>query len=575
MPFVTVAPSIRTIPGVEEFDYRIEKDADIRVGDVLIVPFRKQEIPAIVISFSEKSAYADRARSLDAPEILLRGGKEAVELLVRSAKRVFVSRPTILQSWLREVPKRGRRGQAPLTIQSTLGGKLERRYLTDRWDGPRGLLTEAKKRAGRTLILTPWQDWANHLGTTLEVPVLHAGTTPTDAWNAIRAFAGSSSGIVVATRMGAWLSLFADTVLLDEPENDDYKQDEQSPRLDARWIVAEASALRPGLDIIAFGTTPRFGSNVDWKEVPDLNLPLTLEPFQGRSHSEIDGLSATALTKIDEALAANRPVIILHPVRGERARITCRDCGWQAICPACDFPVSLVGASALCRRCGKKSSPPDECPSCGGFDFSRSRSGTDRIARQIQTDSKREVPIVDVTSFYGMNLPDRVLVVLTDLALIGGAVEDIRRRERLVIATRRIAAKIASVNGELFASGSDEGIDEAQNWLTADGVAKTWESEKADRRSFGYPPMVWMAKILVDGTEQKASALLSSIQDRLPSGMELRGPFPVPFRAKSRKMRYVIHLVAKGSVTEKALRLLLEPLVGRAIIDLDPIAFFA
>jgi primosomal protein N' len=447
--------------------------------------------------------------------------------------------------------------------------------LIDRWHDPRGLIEDAKKHKGRVLILTPWQAWADTLGKELDAPVLHAGITPTAAWNGIRAFAGGTDGIIVATRIGAWLSLFADRILLDEPENDDYKQDELSPRLDARWIVAETTALRSGLTLTAFGTTPRLGTIVDdWTTVPDINLPLSVESHRGHGKSDVDGLSTAALTKIEEAINGERSVVVLHPVRGERARITCHDCGWQAICPSCSFPVSLMGGMALCRRCGKKSNPPDTCPSCGGFDFSRGRAGTDRVHRQLENISK-EITIVDTTTFYEMDLPAKSLVVVTDLSLIGGAVEDIRRRERLLLATRRIAAKVASVGGELHVSGSDEAIEEAQSWLTAEGVHRTWDAERSDRKTFGYPPIAWMAKVLVTGSDTEAQSIYKELQSKLPEGITLRGPFPVPFRAKSRAARQVIHVVLTGATTESALRKLLEPLARRAIIDLDPIAFFA
>jgi hypothetical protein len=57
-------------------------------------------------------------------------------------------------------------------------------------------------------------------------------------------------------RVSAWLSVFADAVIIDEPENDDYKQDELTPRLDARWIVSETAQLAPHLSTIQASTTP-------------------------------------------------------------------------------------------------------------------------------------------------------------------------------------------------------------------------------------------------------------------------------------------------------------------------------
>lgn len=574
MPFISVVPSVRTIPGIDEFDYRIEPDADVRVGDVILVPFRSRELPAMIVAKKPMSVFADRIRDLTNPPVLLRGGPEAAELLGRSARHAFVSRPTVLNSWLRDVPKRGRSGRVPPVVQSSLGGTLERRYLIDRWHGPRGIIDEVKKRPGKRLILTPWQDWANALGKELDAPVLHAGASTTTAWKAVQDFTAAGDGILVSTRVGAWLCLFADVVILDEPENDDFKQDELSPRLDARWVVAEAASLRPGLSVIAIGTTPRLGTNVpSWGDVPDITLTLTLEPFHGRGKSAVEGISPAALERIAAARSAGRNVVVLHPVRGERARIVCADCAWQATCPSCGFPVSLsTGSTALCRRCGKKSDPPAQCPSCGGSDLSRSRAGTDRLLRQLDA----SVTVTNLAGFAVLDLPTHAFVVVTDVSLVGGAVEDIRRRERLLISFRRIAAKTAAAQGELYALGPEDVLTDAREWLASAGVAKTWEAEAIDRKTFGYPPATKLAKILVTGTESDASRTMDELRNRVPPGLELRGPFPIEYRSTSRGRRFVLHAVATGTGSkERDLRNLLEPLAGRAIIDLDPVAFFA
>ena len=106
-------------------------------------------------------------------------------------------------------------------------------------------------------------------------------------------------------------------------------------------------------------------------------------------------------------------------------------------------------------------------------------------------------------------------------------------------------------------------------------MKQAWASEFAERRLFGYPPTQTLVKILVNGSDDVANQLLSELQSHLPAPLAIRGPYPIPFRAKSRTPRSVVHLFVPKSVPETAFRPLLESIAKRAIIDLDPINFFS
>ncbi|MCI0479672.1 hypothetical protein L0Y59_03950, partial [Candidatus Uhrbacteria bacterium] len=94
--YVTVVPAIRTPLGVDAFDYRADDGADLRVGDVIRVPFRKQDVPALIVKTSSNSAFADKTLDIGVPAHLLRLPPGIVRLLEVSARHVFVSRPTVL-----------------------------------------------------------------------------------------------------------------------------------------------------------------------------------------------------------------------------------------------------------------------------------------------------------------------------------------------------------------------------------------------------------------------------------------------------------------------------------------------
>ncbi len=576
MPFLSIIPAIRTVPGVEIFDYAFEEGSDIKVGDLLRVPFRKRQVPALVAKISDESLFSSKAVSLGKPQALLRFGPTMVELLEQTARRTFSSRPSILLSWLRAVPKRFKTPKLETLSEIQLGLALPRRetrYLIDVLHGNDGLIETAKAYPGRTLILSAWKRNADAIGTELDCPVLHSEIPATAAWKLASGFMLADERTLVATKLGAWLACFADTVLVEEPENDDFKQDELSPRFDARWLADECSRLRPKLSLINFSQTPQLSSQT--VVTPDLDLEVSFEATGRSGKSGLEELMGSTLNRITDALEENREVVIVHPVRGERARYACSSCGWFAACPSCSYPVSQFHSFGICRKCGKKSQLPAECPRCNGSDFSRGRPGLERMGQQLpKIGNADKIKTINLTQAQEGSYPKNSLVVITDAALLAGAVEDIRRRERLVIAWRRLAAKALAASATLVVQGKDEVLALCQRTLTSTGLEEERRIEMEERQLFNYPPAVRLVKILVDGDEQRSNALSERLTADLPESWRIQGPYPVPHRSAARGARFIIQVIVPLEITDSVLYDTFDRYKKDAYIDLDPIAFF-
>jgi hypothetical protein len=154
-------------------------------------------------------------------------------------------------------------------------------------------------------------------------------------------------------------------------------------------------------------------------------------------------------------------------------------------------------------------------------------------------------------------ISDDALVVVTDANLMAGVVEDIRRDERLVVAIRRLASR----SKHLILQTDEALFNKAAAWLTTEGFAAFRISERSLRTAFRYPPATRLVKLI-------------SETELTEPRFELRGPYPVAFRAKSRKNRLIYHLLPPKDVSNETLMKALLPLAKTAIIDLDPIAFF-
>ncbi|MFH1620678.1 MAG: hypothetical protein ABIB04_01190 [Patescibacteria group bacterium] len=579
MLFITVVPAIRTVPGVERFDYLIDEKSSIALGDIIQVTFRKKTIPALVVDIKSDSLFKDKIIKLESSDPVLCLGEKTIKLLENTARHVFVSEPTILHSWIRHLPKRRQIPSTKSAVNSTkqLSFNPERstRYLVDRLNGDFGLLNEASRQKGRSLIITPWQHGAKCISERLECPLLTAETPAGQAWKNISRFVKGDIKTLVATRLGAWLSIIADCVLLDEPENDDFKQDELSPRFDARWIIQTSESLRPELPIISFSTTPILQNSFDNLVIPEITVHLKLENIKSNIKSEIDAITPETLRSIDESLQTNIPTIILHPIKGLRSGLICRDCGWRAVCASCGYQLGMTASLACCKKCGLKTDLTSICPNCGGADLSRGGTGKDRIMGQLQKYTQNAaLKIVDISEFNSLNFPKSGHLVITDLSLIGGMTEDIRRRERLIINWRRLAAKVFNADGKITVQGSDEILEDCRSWLTVDGLKNAWQQELKERKAFGYPPASYLIKIIITGNQESAEQIKQKLSSKLIPGIEIRGPYPVAFRPKNSTERHILHLVAPLALDLKKIEAVLNELKKQAIIDLDPIAFF-
>jgi primosomal protein N' len=358
-------------------------------------------------------------------------------------------------------------------------------------------------------------------------------------------------------------------MILDEPENDDYKQDELAPRYDAR-LVAAWCAEHAGTSMETFGLTNPLGTDA---LIPTISLPLHIHVRHPQGRSVIPMIQADTLNLMREHTG---PLVVIHPIRGMSARLVCRDCGWQAVCAHCGFGLSAEADHAICRQCGKKSDMPIACASCGGTDLGKSLPGIEKL----KTAWKKHEPNLSIewrnltNETMDASLPANAMIVVTDGSLLGGVTEDVRRRERQCIAFRRLASRAASAHGSLIIQSDESMIALWNQWLSGEGVQRFHAEELKQRKAFRYPPAVRLVKILIDETETVAKTWLERAQKTFGNDAEYHGPFPVPYRPTSRKQRFVCHLIFDRQINERDLIARLKPLAASVIMDLDPIAFF-
>ncbi len=606
--FISVIPSIKMPFGHFTFDYNLSQGS-VHSGDIIWVPFRQKFIPALVSKISTTSEVEEKAIILPSPNKILKLPEYLPDFCIAAARESFVSPASMLHAWLRQVPKRaGSADETHTPVRDVHWPKdrprFETRYVINRFNDPLGIITtaQAEQGSGRVLILTPWQKRAEYIAARLGCSAVHAMTADGAAWKAWTNFAQDTHSILATTKMGAWLACVADVVIMDEPENDDHKQDELSPRYDARRLIKLAADFNPALRIITICTTPPLSSRAsaegsgsiqntkpdlstpsdsaqdDINKLPDLEPEILFATFNHANRSNIESITAQAMNAIQEALEQSKPIRILHPVYGWRGRIRCSDCDWTLECPSCGTGMSNSKDLAACRRCNHKMPMPLECPKCRGANLTKSMIGAQALQQKFdQAFPGADIKVLDAHEWQFKSPPLNALVVLTNLSFIGGFSEDMRRKERLVIGFRRLVAQSCVAKSKLVVQGPEELVGQAPNWLTAEGLAKTWEIELKERAEFQFPPARQIVKLIIPGKEANMPEItqqIAQICEKFP-GWSFRGPYPVEFRPKTREPREVFHLLPPESLSRDELIQCLEPFTAFGLIDLDPIAFFS
>ncbi len=576
--YARVIPDIRTPRRVGIFDYAVPESMTVARGDLVRIPFRASEIIGLVSEVVD--GIADERmplKPISGPYAGVRFRNETVALLERLAARSFSSAPSILNAWIGACPKRPsesvcRETRTPLPLR-------EERYLSDHVDTDTGVIATARSLAAggaKTLVLAPWAARAERIASKLDAHLLTSGVPMGGRFAAWSAFVRGTVSCLVTTRIGAWLSTEADAIVIDEPENDDLKQDELSPRYDARWVAETAHAL--GRTLVCIGTTPRLCSTIRQIGIPTLEPEFLSVDVHGKDWSPVAGLQGRTLTAIEEATSAGRSVTIIHPIHGDRARLRCADCSWEAVCPSCGAGLRILGGATICSRCHKKAPNTDVCAVCGSSNLTDSRPGRERLEHDLRARiNSNDIRILSIGEWNaGDSLPQQSLVVCTDLALLSGGVEDLRRKERLILAFRRLADRAASSSSTLCIQANYALLTEAKSWLSAEGVRTSYDRELTERKTFRLPPAFRLAKIIFRGNEPAIRIVFERLVERVSqrSGMAVNGLFPVAHRLPH-EQRWIAHLTAPLVTNDDELAEALAPAIeSNALIDLDPIAFF-
>lgn len=224
--------------------------------------------------------------------------------------------------------------------------------------------------------------------------VLHSGLTDTERLAAWRATHSGHAQLVIGTRSAVFAPIPSLGLLIVDEEHDaSFKQQEGGFRYSARDLaLVRANML--DVPIVLGSATPSFESlhNVASGRLTRLSLPdraaaaapPTLRLIDLRQEHVHSGLSTTAVSAMQQHLAADGQVLVYINRRGYAPTLACTACGWVAPCQSCDARMTVYRQAGRlrCHHCGADRELPRQCPQCG-YAVKTVGQGTERVEESL------------------------------------------------------------------------------------------------------------------------------------------------------------------------------------------------
>lgn len=307
------------------------------------------------------------------------------------------------------------------------------------------------------------------------------------------------------------------------------------------------------------------------------------------------------LDAITQTLEERNQTLIFLNRRGSARQILCQSCGWQAVCPNCDLPLTFHADKydITCHTCGYTTSTPTNCPKCASADILYRIIGTkyveaelkklfpDKKIMRFDSDNKKlekleqhfaaiekgGVDILIGTQILakGLDLPNLGLVgvVNADSSL---AFPDYTAEERTYQLISQIIGRIGRGHTPGVAIIQTHNVN---NLAINLAINKKWgefyEYQIKQRQLYGFPPFYHMARLSVRKksrlTAAKSAENLAKHIASHVKGVKVMGPSP-RFYEKS-KQGYSWQIIVKSAHRDRLIQTI-KTLPSGWTYDLDP-----
>jgi primosomal protein N' (replication factor Y) len=219
-------------------------------------------------------------------------------------------------------------------------------------------------------------------------------------WNRVLAGPEGHGQLILGVRSSVFLP-FRDLslVIVDEEHEQSYKQQDPSPRYNARDVSVILGNIH-NAPVLLGSATPSIESYVHAhsgkymlhelnERYGGIDRPeiLLADAKDARKRKKMQGsFTPLLLQAIDETLVRKEQVILFQNRRGYSPYIECSDCRWIPKCKNCDVSLTLHRSlnKLECHYCGYSERVPNRCPACSSTNLNTRGLGTERIEEDLQ-----------------------------------------------------------------------------------------------------------------------------------------------------------------------------------------------
>ena len=206
--------------------------------------------------------------------------------------------------------------------------------------------------------------------------------------------------VIVGARSAIYLPISnLGLIVIDEEQESSYKQENPSPRYNARDVALVRAKLSKSTVVLTSATPSlesyynyinnkfdlvqlkeRYGGSV-YPDIKLINMKLhKKDEFQFNRH-----ISKQIINDLKNCISNNEQAILLHNRRGYANIQMCKKCDWIFECKHCSTSLKYhkVGNMMLCHHCNYKTMLSQKCLSCGCEELIILGYGTQKIEDEI------------------------------------------------------------------------------------------------------------------------------------------------------------------------------------------------
>jgi len=403
-------------------------------------------------------------------------------------------------------------------------------------------------------------------------------------------------------------------IVMDEAHESAYKQ-EQAPQYQTGRVVAYLSQITHSTLVLG-SATPSVSDYylAEQKNKPIIRLTRLAQAksqtatevivVDRKDHSLFNRspfMSLALIQAVAGALDRGEQSLLYLNRRGTARLVMCENCGWQAVCPHCDVPLTYHGDhhELRCHSCSYHTKTPGSCPACDHPSVIFKTAGTkaiveeaqrlfpsariarfdtdntkaERFEQHFETIKKGEVDILVGTQLLakGLDLPrlSTLGVVLADTSLY---LPDFSAQERTFQLISQVLGRIG--RGHVAGRAIIQTYH-PEHLVLRDALESNYQhfyaNELAERKQFMFPPFCYLLKLTarrasIKTAETAADKLKTEIE---AAGYHVRVEGPAPSFYERFQNKYQWQLVIKARERSELLKIIAN-LPANWSYDIDP-----